>query len=219
MRRPASIAELPDMLALFPLSRALLLPGSHRPLNIFEPRFVAMIDDALAGNRMVGLIQPRETAEEAPRGSVPLERVGCIGRITHFEEQADERYFVILEGVCRFEPVEELTTATPYRQAKISTAAFETDFTPLLGEDAINRDRLTGVLKAYADFSQIEVDWEEVDDMSTGELVNLSAMLTPHGAREKQALLEALTLTDRAETLIALAEMEMARAKAGAVLQ
>ena len=219
MRRPATNSEMPDMLALFPLSRALLLPGTHRPLNIFEPRFVTMIDDALAGNRMIGLIQPRETDEEAPRGQVPLEQIGCIGRITHFEEQAENRYFIILEGICRFEPTQELTTATPYRQAKISTQAFGDDFTPHMGEDSIDRGRLTSVLREYADFAQIEVDWEEIDDMSTGELINLSAMLTPYGAREKQALLEAPTLVDRAETLIALAEMEMARARAGAVLQ
>lgn len=219
MRRPASIEELPDVLALFPLSRALLLPGTHRPLNIFEPRFVAMIDDALASGRMIGLIQPRESEEEAPRGRVPLAPVGCIGRITHFEEQAENRYFIILEGVCRFTPLEEVTAETPYRQARISAAAYADDFSPLSGEDDIDRDRLTGVLRSYAEFAQIEVDWEEVDEMSTGELVNLSAMLTPYGAREKQALLEAPTLAQRAETLIALAEMEMARARAGAVLQ
>lgn len=219
MLRPASVTELPDSIALFPLSKALLLPGTHRPLNIFEPRFVDMIDDALAGNRMIGLIQPRDSDQEAPRGPVPLEPVGCIGRITHFEEQAENRYFVILEGVCRFEPVQELTTATPYRQATISALAYAEDFSPLEGEDGIDRQRLTGVLRSYAEFAQIEVDWDEIHEMSTGELINLSAMLTPYGAREKQALLEAPTLADRAETLIALAEMEMARARSGAVLQ
>lgn len=219
MRRPASISELPDMLALFPLSRALLLPGTHRPLNIFEPRFVALVDDALAGNRMVGLIQPRDVAEEAPRGQVPLEAIGCVGRITHFEEQAENRYFVILEGVCRFTPVEELTTATPYRQARIDTNAFAADFSPYLGEDAVDRQRLVTVLRAHAEFSDIEVDWEEIEDMSTGELVNLAAMLGPYGAPEKQALLEAASLSDRAETLMALAEIEMARASSGVVLQ
>ncbi|RDE08508.1 LON peptidase substrate-binding domain-containing protein [Pelagibacterium lacus] len=219
MRRPASIADLPESIALFPLSGALLLPGTHRPLNIFEPRFVAMIDDALAGERMIGLIQPRDSQEEAPRGNVALEQVGCLGRITHFEEQAENRYFIILEGVCRFAPVEELTTESPYRRARIATEAFRNDFAPLMGEDDIDRSRLLAVLKSYADFAQIEVDWDEIDEMSTGELINLSAMLTPYGAREKQALLEAATLSERAETLIALAEMEMAKARAGAVLQ
>jgi uncharacterized protein len=219
MRRPASINDLPEMLALFPLSRALLLPQTHRPLNIFEPRFVEMIDDALAGNRLVGLIQPRESDEEAPRGQVPLEPVGCIGRIVHFEEQEENRYFVILEGVCRFEPVEEFTVATPYRQARISTEKFAGDFTPNLGADSIDRARLVSVLRDYADFAQIEVDWDDVEDTGTGELVNLAAMLSPYGAREKQALLQAATLHERAETLIALAEMEMARARTGAVLQ
>lgn len=219
MRRPTSISDLPQMLALFPLSRALLLPQTHRPLNIFEPRFVEMIDDALAGNRLIGLIQPRETEEEAPRGTVPLEQVGCIGRLVHFEEQEENRYFIILEGVCRFEPVEELAVATPYRQAKISVDKFAGDFTPNLGAERVDRERLVGVLRDYADFAQIEVDWEDIEETGTGELVNLAAMLSPYGAREKQALLQAATLNERAETLIALAEMEMARAKTGAVLQ
>ncbi|GGA37218.1 LON peptidase substrate-binding domain-containing protein [Pelagibacterium lentulum] len=220
MRRPASIAELPDMLALFPLSKALLLPDAHRPLNVFEPRFVAMIDDALAGNRLIGLIQPRDASdEEAPRGAVPLEEVGCIGRIIHFEEQAENRYFIVLEGLCRFDLIDELAVATPYRQAKISTARFADDFMSSLGEEKIDRDRLLTVLRAYAEFAQIEVDWEEIEETGTGELVNLASMLSPYGQREKQALLEAPTLYERAETLIALAEMEMARARTGAILQ
>ncbi len=219
MRRPASIADLPEMLALFPLSRALLLPHTHRPLNIFEPRFIEMVDDCLSGNRLIGLIQPRETSEEAPRGRVPLERVGTVGRLVHFEEQAENRYFIILEGLCRFEPVEELAVATPYRQARISTRKFATDFTPDHGADKVDRQKLVAVLRDYAEFAQIEVDWEDVEDTGTGELVNLAAMLSPYGAREKQALLEAPTLLERAETLIALAEMEMARASAGTVLQ
>lgn len=219
MRRPASTNDLPQMLALFPLSRALLLPHTHRPLNIFEPRFVEMVDDALAGNRLIGLIQPRETDEEAPRGTVPLEQVGCIGRLVHFEEQEENRYFVILEGICRFEPVEELAVATPYRQARISVEKFEGDFTPNLGSEKVDRSRLVAVLRDYAEFAQIEVNWEDIEETGTGELVNLAAMLSPYGAREKQALLQAATLNERAETLIALAEMEMARARTGAILQ
>lgn len=219
MLRPASISDLPEMVALFPLSRALLLPNAHRPLNIFEPRFVEMVDDALAGNRLIGLIQPRDSDEEAPRGQVPLETVGCLGRLTHFEEQAENRYFIILEGLCRFEPVEELVTATPYRQARISTQRFSSDFTANLGADKVDRERLLRVLGDYAEFAQIEVDWDEIEDTETGELVNLAAMLSPYGAKEKQALLEAATLYERAETLIALAEMEMARARTGAILQ
>ena len=219
MRRPASISDLPEMLALFPLSGALLLPGTHRPLNIFESRFITMIDDVLAGHRMIGLIQPRDATQEAPRGQVPLEKIGCVGRITHFEEQAENRYFIVLEGVCRFSPLDEPETALPYRKAKIDASAFASDFSPYLGEDAVDRQRLIGVLRAYAEFSQFEIDWEEIEDMSTGELINLAAMLGPYGALEKQALLEAGTLIDRAETLMALAEMEMARSRPGAVLQ
>lgn len=219
MRRPASVSDLPGTIALFPLSRALLLPGTHRPLNVFEPRFVQMVDDVLAGDRVIGLIQPRDASQEAPRGPVPLEDVGCIGRIIHFEEQAENRYFIILEGVCRFRPAQELDVETPYRQVRIATDDFADDFTPHEGEEAIDRERLVGVLRAYAEFSNIEVDWEEIAQMGTGELIDLAAMLTPYGPREKQALLEATTLSHRAETLIALAEVEMARASTGTVLQ
>lgn len=219
MRRPSSISQLPDTLPLFPLSGALLLPGTHRPLNVFEPRFVDMLDESLAGNRLIGLIQPRDTSEEAPRGAVPLERIGCIGRVTHFEEQAENRYFIILEGLCRFAIAEELAVATPYRQARIDTSDFAGDFTPSLGEDAVDRQHLVSVLAAYAEFSEVDVDWDEIEQMGTGELINLAAMLGPHGALEKQALLEAQTLLERAETLIALAEIEMARARSGTVLQ
>ncbi|HWJ88158.1 MAG TPA: LON peptidase substrate-binding domain-containing protein [Pelagibacterium sp.] len=219
MRPPGSIADLPDRLALFPLSRALLLPGTHRPLNVFEPRFVTMVDDALATNRLLGVIQPTDTTQEAPRGQVPLEKTGCVGRIIHFEEQAENRYFIILAGVCRFHPGEELAAETPYRQVLIDVSPFAADFTPHLGEDAIDRTQLLSVLQAYAEFSGIEVDWDEIEDLGTGELVNLAAMLSPHGAPEKQALLEAKTIVERAETLMALAEMEMARAHSGVVLQ
>ncbi|WP_127143740.1 LON peptidase substrate-binding domain-containing protein [Pelagibacterium montanilacus] len=219
MLRPASIDQLPDVLPLFPLSRGLLLPHAHRPLNIFEPRFIAMVDDALAGNRMIGLIQPRQTDQEAPLGPVALERVGCIGRLTHFEEQAEERYFIVLEGICRFSPIREIEADTPYRQAEISTVGYGCDFDSEFGVERIDRPRLLKTLRDYAEFAQIEVDWDEVEDTDTGELVNLAAMLSPHDAREKQALLEAATLYERAETLIALAEMEMARASAGVVLQ
>lgn len=219
MRAPASITELPGALPLFPLSGAVLLPGTRRPLNVFEPRFVAMVDDALASNRLIGMIQPRDDKQEAPKGNVPLETVGCAGRIVHFEEQAPERYFIVLEGLCRFEIDQELATATPYRQARVDFADYAEDFAPEQGAETIDRDRLVAVLKDYAEFTQIDVDWDEVENTPTDELINIATLLSPYGAREKQALLEAPTLRDRAETLIALAEVEMARAKAGAILQ
>lgn len=219
MRAPQSIAELPETLRLFPLSRALLLPRTHRPLNIFEPRFVQMVDDALAGNRLIGLIQPQDTSQEAPQGAVPLQGTGCIGRITHFEEEGEERYLVVLEGVCRFTPGEDVAVDTPYRQIRYSAEPFSSDFQPGLGAQAVDRGRLVAMIHDYAEFAQFEVDFDEIERTDTEDLVNLCCMLSPYGAREKQALLEANTLSARAETLIALAEMEMAKAGPGTTLQ
>ena len=219
MRIPSSASDLPDTLPLFPLSGALLLPRTHRPLNVFEPRFVRMIDDALGRNRLIGLIQPQNAEEEAPKGNFPLEPVGCIGRITHFEEQAEERYLIVLEGLARFRFLGDAETDTPYRVARIDAAPFASDFMPGLGAEAVDREALIAMIRDYAEFADFRVDMDEIARTGTEELVNLSAMLTPYGPREKQALLEAKTLSDRAETLIALAEIEMARAGPGAVLQ
>jgi Lon protease-like protein len=141
LKRPTSPAELPQNLPLFPLSGALLLPFSHRPLNVFEPRYVEMVDQALAGNRMIGLIQPEDTSEESPRGRAPLQKIGTVGRLTHWEENGEGRYFIILEGLSRFELVSELTVMTPYRQAVISADRFALDFTHAHGEDGVDRPR------------------------------------------------------------------------------
>ena len=219
MRIPSSTADLPETLPLFPLAGALLLPRTHRPLNVFEPRFVAMIDDALGNNRLIGLIQPLADEEEAPSGDFPLQAVGCIGRLTHFEEQAEERYLIVLEGLCRFRYLGDAAAGTPYRQARIDAAPYAADFMPGLGAEAVDREALIAMIRDYSEFADFKVDFNEIARTGTEELVNLSAMLTPYGPREKQALLEAETLSDRAETLIALAEMEMARAGPGAILQ
>jgi len=219
MRTPSSASDLPETLPLFPLAGALLLPRTHRPLNVFEPRFVAMIDDALGSHRLIGLIQPQASDEEAPGGDAPLQAVGCIGRLTHFEEQAEERYLIVLEGLCRFRYRGDAPTDTPYRVARIDVAPYAADFMPGLGAEAVDREALIAMIRDYSEFADFKVDFNEIARTGTEELVNLSAMLTPYGPREKQALLEAETLSDRAETLIALAEMEMARAGPGAILQ
>jgi len=219
-KRPASPADLPRSAPIFPLSGALLLPFSHRPLNIFEPRYVRMIDDALAGDRLIGLIQPLDTTEESPRGRADLQKVGCVGRLTHWEENGDDRYFVILEGVTRFELVSELTVMTPYRQATISATPFANDFDRAHGEEAVDRTRFLKMMRDYAEFGEFDLNWDEIEKTGTADLVNFCCMVSPYGAREKQVLLEAKSLADRAETLIALAEFEMAKAGEGApVLQ
>jgi uncharacterized protein len=216
LARPTSPTELPEHVPLFPLSGALLLPFSHRPLNVFEPRYVEMIDAVLGGNRMIGLIQPEDTSEESPRGRAPLQKIGTIGRLTHWEENGEGRYFIILEGLSRFELKSELTTMTPYRQGVIDAARFALDFERTYGEEGVNRDRFLKMMRDYAEFANFELNWDEINRTGTADLVNFCCMVSPYGAAEKQVLLEAKSLEDRAETLIAMAEYEMTKGGASA---
>ncbi|OAM78355.1 LON peptidase substrate-binding domain-containing protein [Devosia elaeis] len=213
-KRPAQPADLPRQVPLFPLSGALLLPFTHRPLNIFEPRYLDMVDAALAAERLIGLIQPQDASEESPQGAAPLQEIGCLGRLTHFEESGDGRYFIILEGVTRFRLVRELEVETPYRQAEIEAGDFASDFTRDFGEAAVDRTRFVRMMRDYAEFANIELNWEEIESTGTADLVNFCCMVSPYGAAEKQVLLEAPSLEARAETLIAMTEYEMARTNA-----
>ena len=210
-KRPQSPADLPVNLPLFPLSGALLLPFSHRPLNVFEPRYVEMIDQALSGNRMIGLIQPEDTSEESPRGRAALQKIGTIGRLTHWEENGEGRYFIILEGVSRFELVSELTVMTPFRQAVISAERFALDFEHAHGEEGVDRNRFLKMMRDYAEFANFDLNGDEINKTGTADLVNFCCMVSPYGAQEKQMLLEATSLAERAEALIAFAEFEMAK--------
>ena len=215
LKRPATPSDLPKSVPLFPLTGALLLPFSHRPLNVFEPRYIDMVDAALRGDRLIGLIQPEDTSEESPRGRDPLQTIGCLGRITHFEESGEGRYFIILEGVTRFRLLHELTVMTPYRQGMVDGTDYATDFTRDFGEDAVDRERFVKLMRDYAEFANIELNWDEIERTGTAELVNFCCMVGPYGPADKQVLLEALTLEQRAETLIAMTEYEMARGTGG----
>jgi len=205
-RHYAGPIELPGTIPLFPLEGALLLPRCQLPLNVFEPRYVAMIDDALAGARVIGMIQP--ATESGAKG---LAAVGCVGRITEIAESGDGRYLLNLTGIARFRLVEEVEAGTLYRQAKVDFAAFDSDFTPNFGADNVNRGTLLRTLAAYLDANQLEADWESIKDAPNEALVNALAMMSPFGTREKQALLEAPDLGARADMLIAVTEMAMAR--------
>ena len=218
-KRPASPADLPQSVPVFPLSGALLLPYAHRPLNIFEPRYLEMVDQALRGDRIIGLVQPEDVSEESPRGRAPLQKVGCLGRLTHFEESGESRYFIILEGICRFEIVSELTTLTPYRQCIISAERFSADFDREYGAEKVDRVRFLKMMRDYAEFANFELNWDEIENTGTADLINFCCMVSPYGAAEKQVLLEAASIEQRAETLIAMAEVEMARGGTGAPLQ
>lgn len=219
LKRPAAPADLPANVPIFPLTGALLLPFAHRPLNVFEPRYIEMVDAALRTDRLIGLIQPQDTSEESPRGRAPLQPIGCIGRLTHFEENGDSRYFIILEGVCRFALKTELTVISPYRQATIDASAYASDFERGFGAEGVDRDRFIKMMRDYAEFANIDMNWEEIAKTPIADLVNFCCMVSPYGAADKQALLEAHSLEARAETLIAMAEYEMARGGAGAALQ
>ncbi len=200
--------DMPSVLALFPLSGALLLPRGQLPLNIFEPRYLAMIDDALRTHRTIGMIQP-----DGEGGASPLFKVGCAGRITQFAESGDGRYIVTLTGISRFALLEEVAAVTPYRQCRADFSGFATDFKPRVGEDRVDRD---GVLKALRDFAEennLQIDWDSINQAPNEALVNALAMMSPFGPREKQALLEASDLKGRAEVLVAITEIELARGK------
>jgi Lon protease-like protein len=217
LKRPQSPQDIAKSVPVFPLSGALLLPFSHRPLNIFEPRYVEMVDAALRGNRLIGLIQPEDTSVESPTGRAPLQEVGCLGRLTHFEENGEGRYFIILEGITRFRLVTELTVMTPYRQCVIDTEPFASDFLRNHGEEGVDRDRFVKMMRDYADYADIELNWDEIEQTGTADLVNFCCMVSPYGAAEKQALLEAPSLEERAETLIAMTEYEIARGATGGI--
>jgi uncharacterized protein len=219
MIRPASIDELPRTVPVFPLAGALLLPFAQRPLNIFEPRYVEMVDFALRGDRMIGLVQPEDPSEESPRKPVPLQRIGCLGRISHFDDVGDGRYFIILEGLIRFQLGDEMRMGTPFRQFAISSAGYASDFDRGFGAESVNRDRFVKMMRDYAEFANLDLNWEEIERTGTADLVNFCCMVSPYGAAEKQQLLEAKSLEDRAETLIAMAEYEMTRSGTGPALQ
>lgn len=209
MNRPyLDIGELPKELPVFPLAGCLLLPRSELPLNIFEPRYLAMVDAALAGSRLIGMIQPvpESGAEAKPR----LCPVGCVGKIIRFAETGDGRYFISLEGVCRFRNRKETTRATPFRMFDVDYSDFFRDLAPLDTADQADRGAVLQALRACAERNSIAVDWESVARASDEALINSLSMMSPFGIREKQALLEANGLRARAEVLIAIAEMDLA---------
>jgi uncharacterized protein len=205
-------ADLPEILPVFPLPGALLLPRGQMPLNIFEPRYLAMIDDAFRdGHRLIGMIQP-DIAHSPKNSDKPaLFRVGCVGRITQLAESGDGRYILELTGVSRFKVLEELEVLTAYRQCKVDFFAFVDDFTPRMGEDEVDREALLTVLADFLKANNLKVDWEGVETAPNEALVNALAMMSPYGVAEKQAMLEAPDLKTRAEILIAVTEMDLAK--------
>jgi len=201
-----SFENLPATLPIFPLTGVLLLPRGRLPLNVFEPRYLNMVTDALASGRMIGLVQPSEANAEAQQSAPAVYPTGCAGRITHFEETEDGRFLLSLKGVTRFAIVEEISTTRGYRKCVVDWAPFREDLAgPSTSE--INRDRLVGAVRNYFSAKGIEANWEAIEKAEDEYLVTSIAMICPFDPPEKQALLEAIDLTGRSELLTTIVEM------------
>ena len=206
-------ADLPATIPVFPLPGALLLPRGQMPLNIFEPRYLEMIDDSLrSGHRLIGMIQP-DTAHPGPEDKPNLYRVGCVGRITQLAEAGDGRYLIQLTGVCRFRVEHELSGMTAYRQCRVAYDPFADDFVARKGEQEVDRKTLLTTLSDFLEANDLKADWEGIEKAPNEALVNALAMMSPYGPAEKQALLEAPDLKTRAEILIAVTEIELAKGR------
>ena len=206
----SQIEDLPAIIPVFPLPAALLLPRAEMPLNIFESRYLAMIDAALAGDRVIGMVQP-DAAVPVGLGGPGLFAVGCAGRLTSFAETGDGRYLITLTGISRFRILEEVTAGTPYRRCRVTAEPFAGDLAGCAGESMVDRTSILRTFRAYLAAHDLDADWTSVDRASNETLVNTLAMMAPFGAAEKQALLEAPDLRARAETLVALTEMTLTR--------
>ena len=203
--------DLPHVIPVFPLPGALLLPRGQMPLNIFEPRYLAMIDDALRdGHRLIGMIQP-DVAHGGTPDKPKLYSVGCVGRITQLAESGDGRYLIELTGVARFRIEAELPVSTLYRQCRVSYAPFGDDFVARKGEEAVDREALLAALREFLEANDLKADWEDIDKAPNEALVNALSMMSPYGTPEKQALLEAPDLKTRADILVAITEIELAK--------
>jgi uncharacterized protein len=205
---------LTGVIPVFPLPGALLLPRGQMPLNIFEPRYLAMIDDTLrSSQRLIGMIQPDPSHPGADTNKPNLFQVGCVGRMTQFAESGDGRYLIQLTGIARFRIEEELAVSTPYRQCRVTYQPFADDFVARKGEDAVDRKALLRALTAFLKANKLKADWEGIENAPNEALVNALAMMSPYDAAEKQAMLEAPDLKTRAEILVAVTEIELAKSK------
>jgi Lon protease-like protein len=200
--------ELPQVIPMFPLDAAVLLPRGRLPLNIFEPRYLNMIDDAMAGDRIIGMIQ---TTGEGERARHPaLVRVGCAGRITSYSETSDGKYLIALTGLCRYQVDEEIRAPKPYRQVRADFARFEADLQFDGDGEEFDRAPFLTLLRRYLDHRGLGVEWDVVNAAPAGALINSLCMALPFSRLEKQALLEAANLEGRREALAALLEIEAA---------
>jgi uncharacterized protein len=208
--------DLPVAIPVFPLTGALLLPRTELPLNIFEQRYLQMFEDAMAGPRIIGMIQP----EPDDAGDVPkLQSVGCAGRITSYTETPDGRLLVTLTGITRFKVKKELATKLPYRTVQANYAPFAIDFVAGKDVERVNRPAILKAFRDYLEANNMTTNWDEVEAVGTEQLVNTLSLMSPYPSQEKQALLEAPDLKTRADVLVALTELALNRQTKGNKLQ
>ncbi len=210
--------DLPETLKMFPLRGVIMLPRTSLPLNVFEPRYLTLVNDVLASDRLIGFVQPvmQEGEAESPEGKdAVLRQTGGAGRLTAFQETDDGRYLITLTGIARFNITGEHQSDAPYRLCNVDWSSYANDLEQGYGEDEVDRTRLLKVLKEYLTVNDLSADWDGINNSSNELLVNTLSMISPYGPEEKQALLEARDLKTRAEVLVALAEMEIAGTDSG----
>jgi Lon protease-like protein len=215
MERELSLFDLdslPRRIPIFPLAGALLLPRTQLPLNIFEPRYLAMVNDALAGQRIIGMTQPLDQQQATGKTNPPVYEIGCAGKITSFAEVDEGRMLIMLTGIARFSLVRELPSRKPYRQIEADYSAFADDLKLGHGEENVDREQVLSTFRAYLKANDLKTDWSEIRAASNELLVNSLSSIAPFAVAEKQALLEAPSLNARAELLVALTEMTLKRA-------
>jgi Lon protease-like protein len=209
-------ADLPEVIPVFPLTGALLLPRARLPLHIFEPRYLAMLDDCMkSGHRLIGMVQPRE----GPAGERRLQVIGCAGRLTAFSETEDGRYMITLTGVSRFRILREVPGFTPYIRAQVSWAGFERDLGGPEADPGFRRDLFLPLLARYFQARGLSTDWDSLKEAEDELLINSLSMLCPFDPADKQALLEAPSLTTRRETLVTLIEFALAGGPGEEIMQ
>lgn len=213
MIRPA---DLPDTIPVFPLPGALLLPRARLPLHIFEPRYLAMIEDCLkTPTRLIGMVQPRET----PAGEKRLQAIGCAGRLTQFSETEDGRYMITLYGISRFRLRDEVPGFAPYRRCLVDWGPFGRDLGPAEDDPGLDRPALMALLARYFQAAGLSTDWDSLKEAEPELMINALSMLSPFSAADKQALLEAPDLVTRRETLVTLIEFALRGGATDEVLQ
>tara|TARA_B100001769_G_C22079490_1_gene581532 strand:+ start:89 stop:736 length:648 start_codon:yes stop_codon:yes gene_type:complete len=192
--------EFPNKIPVFPLSNFIIFPNTTVPLNIFEPRYIQMVDDCMKGNRLIGIVQPKRTGElKKPN----LYEVGCAGKITSFNETEDGRYLIVINGICRYQIIDELENDKLYRECKINFENFINDLSENKNEEIKNSDvkSVFNDLKILFKKQGYLINWQDIEKQSLDKTINTLAMASPFSLEEKQMLLETNTLSERNKKL------------------